>query len=83
MTDENYRKLKERRQEIAKRGLTSNEDELNHIWNSYKEITGSKERRPCGCGSAGKHWQKALDVIDNYLKEHDTRDQQTTDDTIQ
>ena len=55
MTEEEYTKLKERRSQIAQRGLTSNEDELNHVWNSYKTITGSTERRPCGCASAAKH----------------------------
>jgi len=77
MTEEEYQKLKERRSQIAQRGLTSNEDELNHVWNSYKTITGSTERRPCGCASAAKHWQKALDAIDNYLKEYDPTDKET------
>ena len=77
MTEHEYKRLKERRRNIAARGLSSNEEELNHVWNSYKVITGSTERRPCGCASAARHWQKALDVIDTYLKEYDERNTET------
>jgi len=40
------------------------------VWNTYKEITGSREPQPCtsGCPSAGKLWRKAVDTIREYVK---------------
>ena len=37
------------------------------IWNRYKQITGSKEKQPCSCPSAAKHWYKATMAIAKYL----------------
>jgi len=43
------------------------------IWNTYKDIKGSREPQPCSCGSAGNLWRKAVDEIKNYVKENDNR----------
>jgi len=42
-----------------------------YIWNTYKKIKGSQERQPCSCGSAAKHWKKAVDSINSFLKSYD------------
>ena len=43
-------------------------DLASWVWNTYKDITGSRENQPCSCGSAGKHWRKAVDTIREYVK---------------
>jgi len=42
-----------------------------YIWNTYKKIKGSQEKQPCTCGSAAKHWRKAVDTINSFLKSYD------------
>lgn len=42
-------------------------DLASWVWNTYKHITGSNENQPCSCGSAGKHWRKAVDAIREYV----------------
>ena len=40
------------------------------IWNTYKKIKGTEEKQPCTCGSAAKHWKKAVDTINSFLKSY-------------
>ena len=42
-----------------------------YIWGTYKKIKGSRENQPCSCGSAAKHWRKAVDTINLFLKSYD------------
>ena len=42
-----------------------------YIWNTYKKIKGTQERQPCTCGSSAKHWRKAVDTINSFLKSYD------------
>jgi len=42
-------------------------DLASWVWSTYKNITGSSEKQPCTCGSAGKHWKKAVDAIREYV----------------
>ena len=42
-----------------------------YIWNTYKKIKGTQEKQPCTCGSAAKHWRKAVDTINSFLKSYD------------
>lgn len=47
-------------------------NDLTHwVWNTYKRVTGSNENQPCSCGSAGKHWAKAVKEIKEFIKEYD------------
>lgn len=41
------------------------------VWNTYRNIKGSNEKQPCSCGSAARHWRKAVDTINSFLKEYD------------
>lgn len=68
---EEYQKLKE-----TAEGINDYlpENLLPYIWDNYRIISGNiEEPRPCSCGSAAKHWMKAVDTIKNYIKEVDTK----------
>ncbi len=41
---------------------------MDDVWNAYKQITNSKEPRPCSCKSSGQLWLKAINVIKEYVK---------------
>ncbi len=41
------------------------------IWNTYKDISGSREPQPCTCGSAAKLWRKATDEIRTFVRDND------------
>ena len=42
-------------------------DKMSLIWNSYKTITGSKERQPCSCPSSAGLWRKAFNAVSDYV----------------
>ena len=42
-----------------------------YIWGTYRKIKGSRENQPCNCGSAARHWRKAVDTINSFLKSYD------------
>ena len=70
-TEEEYQKLKETISPI-KDYLAENQ--LPYIWDNYRIISGNiEEPRPCSCGSAGKHWKKAVDTIKNYINEVESK----------
>ena len=48
-------------------------DKLNWAWNNYKKITGSTEGQPCGCGSAAAHWKKAVDAINEFIRNKESQ----------
>ena len=64
-TEEEYKELREKIDPI-KEFLP--EFLLNYIWGSYKKITKSQEPQPCSCGSAAKHWIKAVASIREFIK---------------
>jgi len=68
-TEEEYKELKEKISGI-KDWLPENL--LVYIWDNYKKISGSNENRPCSCGSAAKHWAKAVNTIREYINERET-----------
>ena len=41
------------------------------IWNTYKDISGSREPRPCSCGSAAQLWRKATETIRTFVRDND------------
>lgn len=65
-TEEEYKELKEKMSGI---GNFLPEHLLVYVWDNYRKISGSNENRPCSCGSAAKHWMKAVGVIRNYINE--------------
>lgn len=67
-TDEQFKEIKEKINSITNMipsGMAS------WIWNTYKDITGSREAQPCSCGSAARLWRKATDEIRTYVIEND------------
>jgi len=63
-TEEQYIELKQKIEPI-KDWLPENL--LPYIWDNYKLLSGSTENRPCSCGSAAKHWIKAVNVIKDFI----------------
>jgi len=43
------------------------------VWGTYLTISGHKENQPCTCGSAGKHWRRAVETISAYVRDYDNR----------
>ena len=66
-TKEELTELKSVMEEINKSAFLP-ESQLDYIWNNHVKIQGKKENRPCSCGSAAKHWSKAVTTINEYLK---------------
>lgn len=50
------------------------ESVLGVVWNAYQRIENTNEKQPCSCQSTAKYWIKAVEVIRNYIKEHDKLD---------
>jgi hypothetical protein len=46
-------------------------DKMAYIWSSYLTVTGTRENQPCGCKSSGGLWAKAVETLNNYIKEND------------
>lgn len=44
------------------------EDKAHYIWNTFNHIRGQNEPRPCLCGSSGAHWKRAVDFLNDYIK---------------
>jgi len=43
------------------------------VWGTYLKISGHNENQPCSCGSAGKHWKRAVDTISAFIRDYDNR----------
>jgi len=69
-TEEQFKEIKEKIDSITNM-IPSNM--ASWIWNTYKDITGSREPQPCSCGSSARLWRKATEVIRTYVKENDNR----------
>jgi hypothetical protein len=50
-----------------------NDGNADWIWSLYNKVIGGNENRPCTCGSAAKHWEKAIKTINEHLKLYDGR----------
>ena len=44
------------------------EDKAFYIWNTFNHIRNINEPRPCLCGSSGAHWKRAVDFLNDYVK---------------
>ena len=65
-TEEELKELKEVMEEVNKSAFLP-ESQLSYIWSNHVLISGTKERMPCSCNSAAKHWKKAINTINEYL----------------
>lgn len=44
-------------------------DKMNYIWNNHNKILNTHEPTPCSCGSASKHWIRAVNTIKQFIEE--------------
>jgi hypothetical protein len=44
------------------------EDKAHYVWNTYNHIRGEREPMPCLCGSSGGHWRRAVEFLNDYIK---------------
>lgn len=65
LTEEQLKELKETLSGI---GSHLPENKANYIWNTFNHIRNENERQPCMCGSAGAHWKRAVDFLNDYIK---------------
>ena len=45
------------------------ENLAHYIWNTYNHVRGANEPRPCMCGSSGADWKRAVDYLNDYVKD--------------
>lgn len=65
-TEEEFKLIKQNIQSISD---YIPENLLTFVWDNYKKLSNSTEGRPCTCGSAAKHWAKAVNVIRDFVSE--------------
>jgi hypothetical protein len=44
------------------------ENLMNKVWSLHNQINGTRERQPCGCASAARHWVRAMESIRGFVK---------------
>ena len=44
-------------------------DRMGWIWNNHNKILNTHENQPCSCGSASKHWIRAVSTIKQFIEE--------------
>lgn len=44
------------------------ENKAHYIWNTFNHIRNEQEPMPCMCGSSGAHWKRAVDFLNDYVK---------------
>lgn len=60
--------LKELKDTLSEIGAYLPENKAGYIWNTFNHIRNEREPQPCNCGSAGKHWKRAVDSLHDYIK---------------
>jgi hypothetical protein len=60
--------LLELKNELSQIGAYLPENKAPYIWNTFNQIRGENEMRPCTCASAGGHWKRAIDFLHDYAK---------------
>jgi len=45
------------------------EDKAGYVWNNYLKLNGHTEPQPCTCSSSGRHWKKAIDFLNEWVKQ--------------
>jgi hypothetical protein len=66
-TEEEYQNLKEQMKRV---GSHLPLDITSLIWRSYERIKGVREAQPCNCPSSGNLWIKAVNVVNEYIKDN-------------
>ena len=54
--------------ELSQIGAYLPENKAPYIWDTFNQIRGENEMRPCTCASAGGHWKRAIDFLHDYAK---------------
>jgi len=66
LTQEEYIHLRNTMAEIT----THLPDNLTgYIWGTFNRLRDTHEPQPCTCASAGGHWKRAIEHINEWLKE--------------
>lgn len=60
--------LKELKQTLSGIGSHLPESKAGYIWSTFNHIRNERENQPCTCGSAGAHWKRAVDFLNDYIK---------------
>lgn len=66
LTEEQLLELKN---ELSQIGAYLPENKAPYIWNTFNHIRDIQEPRPCMCASAGGHWKRAIDFLNDYVKD--------------
>jgi hypothetical protein len=66
LTEEQLQELKDTLRGI---GAYLQEDKAHYVWNTFNHIRNEHEPRPCLCGSSGHHWKRAVDFLNDYVKD--------------
>lgn len=66
-TEEQYQNLKEQMKRVGTHLPT---DMTSLVWSSYEKIAGVREGQPCQCPSSAGLWIKAVNVVNDYIKEN-------------
>lgn len=61
--------LQELKGELSQITTRLPENKAHYIWNTYNHIRGEQEPMPCMCGSSGAHWKRAVDFLNDYVKD--------------
>lgn len=48
------------------------EDKMSWVWNNHNKILKTTEPQPCSCGSASKHWIRAVGTIRDFVQRKET-----------
>jgi len=57
------------REEMTKVGAYLPDNLAPYIWSMFNRLRDANEPQPCTCASSGKHWKRAVDFINEWLKE--------------
>lgn len=63
------KELEELKGVLGSIGAYLQEDKAFYVWNTFNHIRGENEPRPCLCGSSGHHWKRAVDFLNDYVKD--------------
>ena len=61
--------LQELKSELSQITTRLPENKAYYIWNTFNHIRGENEPRPCLCASSGAHWKRAVDFLNDYVKD--------------
>lgn len=65
LTEEQFLELK---QNMTQVGAYLPDNLAPYIWSIFNKLRDENEAQPCTCASSGKHWKRAVDFINEWLK---------------